>query len=106
MLNRKGVMSVAIGKNVFAKRNLQPIVIMRIGNFFYNKSPNQGLLLSSRKTKGDYSTVETLIMLVGKCLSMGVLPVLTTTLPGFTKPLSFKIFIWSKKISSRLSSSA
>lgn len=38
-----------------------------------------------------YSTRVILIVLVGKCNSTGVLPVLITTSPALIKPLSFKI---------------
>ena len=40
-----------------------------------------------------YCTVETFTIFVGRCNSIGVLPVLITTSPGFKNPRSFKIFI-------------
>lgn len=58
-----------------------------------------------------YHAVECLMegkhnVFVGRCSSTGVLPVLITTSPLLMNPLSRRILIWSKIISSRLSSSA
>jgi hypothetical protein len=52
-----------------------------------------------------YLTVVIFSTLVGRCNSMGVLPVFTTTSPGFKKPRSFNISIWSCIISSSVISS-
>src|SRR5688572_1714614 len=53
----------------------------------------------------DYSTLVIFTTLVGRCRCTGVLPVFTTTSPAFKNPRSFRMPIWSRMISSRLSSS-
>ena len=60
----------------------------------------------SNQLWGFYSTFVIFKTLVGKCRCTGVLPVFITISPLFRNFLSFKMSIWSKIMSSRLSSSS
>jgi hypothetical protein len=60
----------------------------------------------NQKHQTPHSTFVIFTTFVGRCKCTGVLPVFTITSPVFTKPLSFKMSIWSFTMSSRLFSSS